>query len=331
MAHRRLQQEHALQNQPPIFSPSVARAAASTAKDWAYVDSWLKQKYSTTAVPPFERNAETLRMLLALVAANEAADEDRDQLARAEEAALQEVRSATAAKETVVEDLLCAIEDNLTKEGRAALDSMAGMAVELGVAAGSDHPNTESGITPELLAARFIELQASAVEVDRATARVEVLHEYVRHETARLAELMGSMHGQHVTGSADENETNVYALDPEMARLNTDTHIKITKMEGQLPQLEQQVTALNKMSQMPTVTVDEVKEDEDEYLRVLARKKDLDAQLKAFAGLPPDVDAARAELENLRNELRSLTDRRDNNFERLVERESPAKPRRRMP
>ncbi|KXJ90683.1 hypothetical protein Micbo1qcDRAFT_120260 [Microdochium bolleyi] len=325
MAHRRLQREEALSQQPAIFSPSLARAAASTAKDWAYVDAWLKHKYasasvsgSTAAVPPFERNADTLHMLLALVAANEAADEERDLLTRVERAALDEVRAVNAAKEARRADLLAAIEDNLSREGRTALDAMAGMAAELGVA------DTEAAITPELLASRFVELQASAVEVDRATARVEVLHEHIRRETARITDLVDAIRQQQQQALQEQEHSK------QPGQRDNDLEHKIDTMQARLPQLEKQASVLNKVSQMPTVTVDEVKHDEDEYLRVLARKKELDARVKAFAGLPPDVEAARVELENLRAELRSMTDRRDHDFEKLVERESPVKPRRRM-
>src|SRR4051812_16762721 len=92
--------------QAAIFSPSVARAAASTAKDWAYVDAWIKRQYVhlsnpdpnshnyPSRPPTFERNADTLEALLALIAANEAADDERDRLAGLEAAALDEVRAA---------------------------------------------------------------------------------------------------------------------------------------------------------------------------------------------------------------------------------------------
>ena len=73
--------------------------------------------------------------------------------------------------------------------------------------------------------------------------------------------------------------------------------------------------------------MEDVRADEEAYLEILARKRDLDARIGAFAGLPPDVGAARAELEALRSELRELTERRDANFEKLVERESPVKTR----
>ncbi len=39
-----------------IFSPSVARIAASTAKDWNYVDSWLSARFHGGSRPAFERN-----------------------------------------------------------------------------------------------------------------------------------------------------------------------------------------------------------------------------------------------------------------------------------
>ncbi len=80
-----------------IFSPSVARLAASTAKDWNYVDSWLSSKLHGRTPPPFERNPDTLKALLALAALNEAADEERDLLARVDAAALHDAQRNEAA------------------------------------------------------------------------------------------------------------------------------------------------------------------------------------------------------------------------------------------
>src|SRR3546814_5108209 len=63
---------------PASFSPSVARIAASTTRDWADVDSWLASKLPAGRAPPsFERNSETLKALLSLSAHNEAADDER--------------------------------------------------------------------------------------------------------------------------------------------------------------------------------------------------------------------------------------------------------------
>lgn len=90
-------------NQPPnfptstpleysLFSPSKAAEQQRLAKDWNYVHQFLRQKYpSPQKVPKFEENEETLRMLLALAAANEKADEGWEQVCGVEEMGLREL------------------------------------------------------------------------------------------------------------------------------------------------------------------------------------------------------------------------------------------------
>jgi hypothetical protein len=58
-----------------LFSPSKARQQRALAQDWAHVDTWLSTQYGGR-IPSFERNDETLRELLSLVAANERAGEE---------------------------------------------------------------------------------------------------------------------------------------------------------------------------------------------------------------------------------------------------------------
>ena len=70
-----------------------------------------------------------------------------------------------------------------------------------------------------------------------------------------------------------------------------------------------------------------MRQGEQEYLALLAQKKQVENEVNAFEGLPPDRDLARQELEALRSELRTLTQRRDAVFESLVERETPRKGR----
>lgn len=322
-------------SQAAIFSPSVARAAASTAKDWSYVDSWLRSKYAGSSInrgrpPSFERNPETLKALLALAAANEAADEDREQLARVEEAALAEVQASEREQEAkrqrveaerqqgeagsvavdgelLVSDLLEAIESNLSKDGKAALDAMASMAVDLGVA----YP------TPETLGAKFVELQGQALELEDSIERVNLLQRYLDRESARMASFLEELH-----------HGEAYQPAPDLAKQNLELQRKIKGMTARIPELKQQVISLEKTVGLPRLTVEDVRKEEEAYLELLARKKDLDAQVKAFAGLPPDIEAARMELEALRAELRDATEQRDENFEKLVERESPVKSRR---
>lgn len=61
-----------------LFSPSKAAAQRAQAQDWHAIDVWLSSKYQGRSVPTFERNEDTLKILLDLVAANERGDEERD-------------------------------------------------------------------------------------------------------------------------------------------------------------------------------------------------------------------------------------------------------------
>ncbi|GAW17876.1 hypothetical protein ANO14919_073430 [Xylariales sp. No.14919] len=334
--------------QAAIFSPSIARAAASTAKDWAYVDAWLRRQYAhlgqadastttttttthrssnkpTTSPPSFERNPETLAALLALIAANEEADEDRRRLSELESAALAEVRAAEAEKEVrrsasasasagtaaihgdlLAEDLLQALDAGLTKDGLAALDALADVSLALDTAA-----------EPAALAHRFVTLQGSAHEAALLLHRVGLLQSYLDDEAARLRLFLDELRrGPQYRVPADATDA-----------ANADRQRAVKAAAAALPALRRQVDALEREVGLPALTVEQVRLDEVAYLDLLAKKKDLDAQVRAFAGLPPDVEAARAELEGLRVQLREATGRRDANFEMLVERESPVKVR----
>jgi len=76
-----------------FFSPSKAKQQRAQAQDWQHVDAWLASKYQGRSVPLFERNEETLKSLLALVAANEKADEERDLLWNVQKESLSELQA----------------------------------------------------------------------------------------------------------------------------------------------------------------------------------------------------------------------------------------------
>ena len=123
-----------------VFSPTAAKQQHNQQqRDWAYVDQFLATRFAGSAgggVPAFERNAETLAALLALAAANEAADEERALEQRVKEKALDELRRRDAAiaraRSGKGEPLLAAVEDHLTQQGRRCLNSTALLSVALG-------------------------------------------------------------------------------------------------------------------------------------------------------------------------------------------------------
>ncbi|SCO00404.1 uncharacterized protein FFB20_11194 [Fusarium fujikuroi] len=305
MAHHRL-----LSQDSAIFSPSVARIAASTARDWSYIDAWLSSKFHPRPVPSFERNNDTLKVLLALASVNEAADDERNLVAKSEATALQELtdseRKIDKTSRPLREGLIEAVEHNLPTDGHTALDAMANMALQFGVA----FPE------PDTLGQRMCQLQAGIHDAERMKARVEVLHKHIDDEAARVEELL------------KELQRDDYQPPAHLAKQNLNMQRKVKALSAKLPELQDKDTALAASADTSHPTIADLARDEQAYLSVLSRKKELDLQLATFHGLPSNPDVARAELEELRDQLRSVESQRDAVFEGLVERESPVKRRR---
>ncbi|KAH6982785.1 hypothetical protein BKA56DRAFT_631293 [Ilyonectria sp. MPI-CAGE-AT-0026] len=317
MAHRR--HHHHLSEDSAIFSPSVARIAASTARDWSYIDTWLAAKLHPRPVPVFERNADTLKALLALASLNDAADEERQLLAKSEAAALKELSLEQSNAQFVTgngpsrgprrplrQGLLDAVQHNLPAEGHTALDALASMALQLGVA----FPE------PEDLGRRMVGLQASIQETEQMKSRVDILHRHIEEETSKIHNLLRLLQG-------DE-----YKPPAHLAKQNLELQRKVKAMSAKLPDLQDRVAALSASAESSHPTTADIARDEQGYLTILAEKRDLDLQMATFHGLPSNPEMARSELEALRGQLRTFTSQRDAVFEGLVERESPVKRRR---
>ncbi|KAH8904597.1 hypothetical protein BR93DRAFT_930048 [Coniochaeta sp. PMI_546] len=298
-----------LQKQAAIFSPSVARAAASAAKDWNAVDSWLASHLGH-APPPFERNADTLRVLLALVSANESADEERDVLCRLEADALAEIKAAEEARpqndgdlDSAREDILSLIESSLPREARQALNALSSSAVELGLSGNVD------AVT---IGQRLASLQAEIFTLSQGADRVAVLRRYIESELDRMGDAVREM-----------RDGESYRPPADLAKQNLEIQRRVKAAAAALPK-----TKKSDGTREDALTAEQVREEEKEFLTLLTRRNELDEQIRSFQGLSPDPDAARRELESLRDDLRQVTSRRDAVFEGLVERETPRKPAR---
>jgi HAUS augmin-like complex subunit 1 len=286
-----------------IFSPSVARQQLAAAKDWNYIDSWLSTKFNGKTPPPFERNNDTLKALLALTALNETADEERDLLARVEAKALQDLQAREEVDPNA--QLLISIEESLTREGQTSLEALSTMSVTLN----RPIPDVEK------LGRSIIDLQVSASDLDQASERVSVLETHLNNELQTINALIKDL------------QSDAYQPSSDLPKQAIDYQRKTKALVSKLPELKDRVSSLSASLGNSKVTVQDVQAVENKFQHLLAVVKDLEIQVKSYHGLPQDTDLARFELESVRGELQDLTRQRDSMFEGLVERETPRKTR----
>ncbi|KAK4194388.1 hypothetical protein QBC40DRAFT_319865 [Triangularia verruculosa] len=321
-----------LLNNTAIFSPSIARAAASAAKDWSYIDTWLAHKFpSNRPPPPFERNPETLKALLALAAANETADEERALLLALESQTLTSLQKSQSKPDgdlltTTRNSILTSLESSLTRDGSTALTSLANLSLLL-----LPTPTTPSPVT---LAHNLLSLQSQLAQLEQTLSRIETLSSYISSESQSLSTLSShlnirpsSSHSDDADETTNPPKSQNYHPHPSLAKSNLAAQRRIKSLSARVQELAAAHASPNLSLDHDRggTGIQEIHAQEQAYLKLLQQKKDLDAQLASFAGLPHDIDAAREELENLRIELKRTTDERDSVFEGLVERETPKK------
>jgi HAUS augmin-like complex subunit 1 len=285
-----------------VFSPSVARQLAAASKDWNYIDSWLSTKFGGKT-PPFERNNDTLKALLALASLNESADEERDLLVRVEAKALQDMLSKEEAHPNA--EISLSLENALTSEGQISLEALSTLSASL------NQP------VPDIkkLGRRMIDIQITSYKLEQASGRIAILERHLNTELEQINTLI------------KELQSDAYQCPPELSKQTSDYQRKTKVLAAKLLELKDRVASLSAMADAPTVTIEDIKAEEDRFKALMATVKELEEQVKTYHGLPQDTDLARLELESVRVELGVLTRQRDSMFEGLVERESPKKSR----
>lgn len=286
----------------PLASPTKARQAAMQAKDWAYINSWLTRKYTPKPVPQFERNEDTLRVLLTLAAANDAADEETNIHHRAQEEALhafkvQEEAERKDPHERQKNEILDEVEMCLDDKGRRDLDDLAESAVVMG-----NTLNPE----PEDLSQSIFELTAEDFEAQDQVAKVETLRLYLQKELSRLQ------------ADLEELKSNeAYAM-PQDVQAQTSEWIRGTKMlSTKVGEYHDRIASLER-NQPPGPTIEQLMMDEKNVIRLQDTVKSLEARVRAFHDLPTDIPGARARYKELETELNQLNRHRDTLFGTLV-------------
>jgi HAUS augmin-like complex subunit 1 len=279
----------------PLASPTKARQAAMQAKDWAYVNSWLTRKYAPKPVPQFERNEDTLRVLLTLAAANDAADEETNIYHRAQEEAIhafkvQEEAERKDPHERQKNEILDEVEMCLDDKGRRDLDDLAESAVVMG-----NTMNPE----PEDLSQSIVELTAEEFDAQDQIAKVETLRLYLQKELSRLQTDLEVL-------KSDE----AYAM-PQGIQGQTSEWIRGTKtLSTKVGEYHDRIASLER-KQPSGPTIEQIMADEENIVRLRETVKSLEGRVKAFQDLPTDIPGARARYKELERELGQLNRQRD--------------------
>lgn len=281
----------------PLLSPTKARRDAAEAQDWAYVFSWLSKKYSPQPVPRFERNAETLATLLELVAANEAADREAELVQQAETDELRRYEESEGRDQGPCLEILHALENALDEPGKDALSALSEAGLLLGAISAE----------PVEIGERIIALSNEKVGLERQLGRIADLHSRLERETAMAEDSIRDIQSE-VDDALQED------IQQRTAQMTRETKQFTTKAV----EYTEQSAALEKFH-IACPEIHAVKEQEQITKKSQARVKTLERQLTEFHNLPPDIEAARAEYRRAQSELQETSHRRDELFQRMVE------------
>ncbi|KAI2795127.1 hypothetical protein POX_a01732 [Penicillium oxalicum] len=278
-----------------LASPTKARQAAIQAKDWAYVNSWLIQHYAPKSVPPFERNEDTLRVLLGLAAANDAADEEAALQHHAKKEILDSLQArkvidAKNAHDRQKEEILDELELCLDEASRSNLEDLAGVAVNLG---------HTSNPTLQGLGQSIVELTAEEFDAQNQLAKVEELHQYLRKELERLQHDLEGLK----SSPSYEAPAETQSLTSEWVRSTKILSARIGEYQDRIASLER--------SQPKGPTLQEVVVEEEQVVRLGNDVRSLERQVKAFHEFPTDVAGARRQYKESEQRLSQLAFQRD--------------------
>ncbi|KAL4955676.1 hypothetical protein BDW69DRAFT_160208 [Aspergillus filifer] len=281
----------------PLVSPTKARQAAIQAKDWAYVNSWLSRHYAPNPIPKFERNEETLRTLLALAGANEAADEEAAMLHNAREKTIEGFKAREKTEEKRKVEILDEVEHCLDETGTDDLDDLAETAAVLG----------SLGTRTRDVGQSIIDLTREEFETQEQVGRVDRLRKYLEGELITLREQLNELK----SSPAFETPANLPTLTSEWIRGTKLLSAKVDEYQDRSKALER--------NSNKGATLEKIMLEEEEVSRMIESVQALEARIRTFHDLPKDVSGARAKYQELERDIAQLTHERDAMFEQLVE------------
>jgi HAUS augmin-like complex subunit 1 len=247
-------------------------------------------------VPAFERNEDTLRALLALSAANEKADEERDMLWGVEKEALAELKATKEADSK--SSTLSTLSNALDVHGHASLDALASVSTAL------DAPDPS------------IYSLASTFSTHTQTSQI------LAQQLLYLSQLQRALENELLSLRSRLQELRSPAFQPPLSlqRQTLDWSRNTRQLRGKLSEYSDRLASMSASSSASAGSdVNQLVKREG----VVSELEDtiglLTAKLDAYKGLPRDRDVAIKEVKALEDDVAKLRRKLDSLYEGLVE------------
>jgi HAUS augmin-like complex subunit 1 len=273
-----------------LFSPSKAAQQRAQAQEWHQVDAWLSAKYQGRSVPQFERNEDTLKALLALAAANDRADEERELLWAVQKEALGELKNAKESQSPLVHTITNALD----MPGKASLDALATAAIIL------DSPS-------------------DAFAVGAALTHRTQTSQTLAQQLLRLSQLQKALEKELVglRTQLSELRSPVFQAPLALQRQTLDWNRNTKQLRAKLAEYQDRLAGIGNSAS--TKDAREVVEKEQEIVELEDRLEELKARIEAYKGLPSGREEAIEAVKKAEEEASKLGRRLDELFEGLAE------------
>ncbi|KKY27268.1 hypothetical protein UCRPC4_g01170 [Phaeomoniella chlamydospora] len=261
-------------------------------------------------LPRFERNDETLQALLALVAANVAADERAELLLRAQEeeaeqwSAIEKEEDHSsdtpdAHRSDFVPNVTNLLEEMLDPEASEALDSLAESSLALGALSTSTTDMSQA----------IVDMAYQQQHFQHHVKSIESLQRSLESETRAMQDQLSELE-QSKEKSAESQET----MQQQIADWTRASKLLAVKFD----EYRDRVSRMQKGSDL--CTIEDLRVKERDVLRQKGQLRMLERELHTYQGLPSDLDAAREEYRRLNDGVMKLRRRRDEFFEYMASR-----------
>ena len=297
-------------------SPSKARAQALEAHAWSMVLSWLSSVFHPLPVPSFERRPTTLKALQSLRAESITAERVRELLflAGIEELAADKSRGHPDA-------LLQLLEFSLPVISQTSLESLARSTVLLGcitspIAASNALDSLQSHILTLSRQILALESQVSSTEALTLSLSNQIIQ--TKEALAALPKSSqpsdsNSPPGSPSPSSPAEDYSSLRSQTLQYQRETKQLTVKSAEYKDHISALEREAAA--RASSGPAL--DDFAKKQETVNRKNKKLEALEKEILVFCGLPPNLEASRAEVRRSQAELEALEKKRDELFESM--------------